>query len=157
MANPDYVADESLEQHRASLMEFFGTFPLFKLLGIEVLEIDPGHSKLQIAYRPDLCQPMGIMHGGIIATLIDTAIAHSILLTKRCMEAHARGARLVTVDLRIKYHRPVSGGIITCEAHTPRVGRTITHSTAVVTNEDGKEVATGDSIYMTAEVQKPKE
>ena len=39
-------------------------------------------------------------------------------------------------------------GFIECEAHTPRVGRTISHATAVVTNAEGKEVATGDSIYM---------
>jgi uncharacterized protein (TIGR00369 family) len=70
------------------------------------------------------------------------------------MEAHARGARIVSVDLRIKYLRPVSEGSIVCEAHTPRVGRTITHSTAVVTNAEGQPVATGDSIYMIVEGQR---
>lgn len=154
MADADYVPDESVDDHRKALMEFFRTFPFFKLLGIKVLDIEPGRSKLQVGYRTDLCQPAGILHGGVIATLVDTAIAHSILLTDRYMEAHARGAQIVTVDLRIKYLRPVPSGTITCVAHTPRVGRTITHSSAVVTDEADKEVATGDSIYMVVERQK---
>lgn len=157
MADPDFVSADSLDQQRQALMDFFRTFPFFKLLGIEVLEIEPGRSKLQVSHRPDLCQPAGIMHGGVIATLVDTAIAHSMILTKRSMEAHANGGRIVTVDLRIKYLRPVPSGTITCEAHTPRVGRTITHSTAVVTDEAGKDVATGDSIYMIVEGQRLQE
>jgi uncharacterized protein (TIGR00369 family) len=88
------------------------------------------------------------MHGGAIASLVDTSVAHSILLTAPFLRAKAQGGRLVSVDLRIKYVRPVSSGIVTCEARAPRVGRQITHTTAVVTDADGKEVAHGDSIYM---------
>ena len=41
-----------------------------------------------MSWRTDLCQPAGIMHGGAIASLVDTAIAHSILLTPTYREAH---------------------------------------------------------------------
>jgi uncharacterized protein (TIGR00369 family) len=94
-----------------------------------------------------LCQPAGIMHGGVIASLVDTTIAQSMLLTPAFLKASETGARLVSVDLRVKYLRPVSEGVVFCEAHSPRIGRQITHSTAICTNADGKEVATGDSIY----------
>lgn len=153
MADPDFVSNDNVEQHRQVLFEFFRDFPFFKLMGIELVEVDPGRAKLRVGWRPDLCQPAGIMHGGVIASVVDTAIAQSILLTPRYLEAHARGARIVSVDLRIKFLRPVSQGDIICEAHTPRVGRSISHSTAVVTNAEGKEVATGDSIYMIVEGQ----
>ncbi len=142
---------------REGLIEFFRDFPFFKLMGIELVDVEPGRAKLSASWRADLAQPAGIMHGGVIATLIDTTIAQSMLLTPRCIEAHARGARIVSVDLRIKYLRPVTEGAIICEAITPRVGRTITHSTAVVTDSSGKEVATGDSIYMIAEPRQPKQ
>ncbi len=156
MADPDFVAGASFEPHREELFKFFRTFPFFKLMGIELVDIEPGHAKLKLTWRPDLVQPAGVMHGGAIASLVDTAIAQSILLTPEYIQAHARGARIVSVDLRIKYLRPVSEGFVICEAHTPRVGRTITHSSAVVTNAVGKEVATGDSIYMIVEGERLK-
>ncbi|MGD9723164.1 MAG: PaaI family thioesterase [Pirellulales bacterium] len=156
MADPDYVSQNTLDQHRQALYQFFREFPFFQLMGIELVEVEPGRAILRMSYRDDLCQPAGILHGGAIASLVDTAIAQSILLTPRYMEAHQRGARIVSVDLRIKYLRPVSEGIITCEAHTPRVGRTITHATAVVHDAAGKEVATGDSMYMIVEGERLK-
>jgi acyl-coenzyme A thioesterase PaaI-like protein len=55
---------------------------------------------------------------------------------------------LVSVDLRVKYLRPVSDGVIYCESTIPRMGRQIIHAESIVTNEAGKEVARGDSIYM---------
>ena len=151
MADPDFPEEASVERARQDLFRFFRDFPFFKLLGIELVEVDPGRAKLQMSWRPDLCQPAKIMHGGAIASLVDTAIAQSILLTPRYMEAHARGARIVSVDLRIKYLRPVSQGTIICEAHTPRVGRTISFCHATVTDDEGHEVAQGDSIYMIVE------
>ena len=117
MADPDYVSDASLDLHRQGLFQFFREFPFFKLLGIELVEVEPGRAVLSVAWRPDLCQPAGILHGGVIASLVDTAIAQSILLTPRYMAAHERRHRIVSVDLRIKYLRPVSEGVITCEAH----------------------------------------
>ncbi len=78
------------------------------------------------------------MHGGVIASLIDTGIAYALL---PCEEVHLvlqRGGSLVSIDLRVKYLRPVSAGTITCEAKVTRLGRQISHADAVVTNEAGK-------------------
>ena len=99
-------------------------------------------------WRPDLCQPAGILHGGTIASLVDTAIAHAILLTLEDLDSPAAARGIVSVDLRLKYLRPVSEGEIFCEAHIVRPGRQIIHTAAVVTNAQGKQVALGDSIYM---------
>lgn len=134
---------------KEQLMAFFHEFPFFKLIGMEVLDIEPCWSKLQIRYRNDLCQPAGIMHGGIIATLIDTGIAHALLMTEPYQEVFKRGGGIVSVDLRVKYLRPVSEGMIVCESKIPRLGKQIIHGESIVYNEGGKEVARGDSIYMT--------
>ena len=145
MTEIDY---SSAEAERQELFEYTKHFPFFKLMGIELVEIEPGRAKMRMVWRNDLCQPAGIMHGGAIASLVDTSVAHSILLTVAYLQAKAKGGSLVSVDLRIKYLRPVSSGIVTCEARAPRIGRQITHTTAVVTDSAGKEVAHGDSIYM---------
>ncbi len=134
------------------------SFPFFNLIGLEILDMEPGWSKTRVSYRNDLCQPAGIMHGGIIASLIDTGIAHALLLTDAFQEIAAEGGGIVSVDLRVKYFRPVSEGTIICESKIPRMGRKIIHAESVVVNADGKEVARGDSIYMAVrpeQIQKP--
>jgi uncharacterized protein (TIGR00369 family) len=136
------------EKRRQGIIAFFNNFPFNKLMGMSLLEIEPGAARLSMSWREDLCQPAGIMHGGAIASLVDTAIAHSILLTLPAVDEPTTGGRIVSVDLRLKYLRPVSGGRIFCQARIVRPGRTIIHTDAVVTNEEGKDVAVGDSIYM---------
>lgn len=135
------------------VMEFANSLPFFKLIGLKIVDLGPGYSKAEIAYRNDLCQPAGIMHGGMIATLIDTGIAHALLLTDAFRVMSDRGGSMVSVDLRIKYFRPVSEGIIVCESRIPRLGRHIIHGESIVTNQAGKEVARGDSIYMMVDPQ----
>jgi uncharacterized protein (TIGR00369 family) len=113
-----------------------------------VLDVGPGWSKASVSHREDLTQPAGILHGGVISTLIDTGIAHALMMTDRWTELQHEGGALVSVDLRVKFLRPVSAGTIVCDAKVVRSGRQIVHAEAVVTGEDGKEVARGDAIYM---------
>lgn len=148
MAEPDYTAAEYIARQRQELVEYFKDFPFFKLMGMEIVDIEPGRAKLSMSWRADLCQPAGILHGGATASLIDTAFAHAILLTPQYLEVKAQGGGMVTVDLRVKYFRPVSSGRVVCESRVTRIGRQIVHTAATVTDEAGKEVALGDSIYM---------
>jgi uncharacterized protein (TIGR00369 family) len=117
-------------------------------MGLRVLDVGPGWSKATASYREDLVQPAGIMHGGVISSLIDTGIAHALMMTDRLTELRREGGALVSVDLRVKFIRPVAQGTIFCDAKIVRLGRQIVHAEAIVTDEDGKEVARGDAIYM---------
>ncbi len=148
MAPLDNASPEAIDLARQEVRQHFEKFPFFKLLGIELLEIEPGRARLALSFRPDLTQPAGIMHGGVIAALVDTAIAHSILLTKPYLDNKPHGGRMAAVDLRTRYLRPVSGGKVYCDARVDRLGRQIIHTSAVVTDEEGKQVALGESIYM---------
>jgi uncharacterized protein (TIGR00369 family) len=123
--------------------------PFFRLIGLEVVEMQPGRSLLTIRHRPDLAQPAGILHGGVTAALVDTGIAYAILARNEIRPLVEAGGSVVAIDLRIKYFRPVAAGRLTCVSTVTRMGRRIIHGESVVTNEDGKEVARGDSIYGT--------
>lgn len=136
-----------------NIIEFAKTFPFFQLIGLDVLDVAPGRSTTRLAYRPDLTQPFGIMHGGVIASLVDTGIAQALLLTDRFQEVQQQGGAIVSVDLRIKYFRPVTEGALVCESTIVRLGRQVIHAESVVRNEAGKEVARGDAIYMTVAPQ----
>ena len=138
---PDYTT-------REDVIAFAAAFPFFKLMGLEVLDVAPGRSTTRITFRPDLTQPFGVIHGGVIATLIDTGIAHALMLTDRFQQLRREQGALVSVDLRVKFFRPVSEGTMLCESTITRLGQKIIHAESVVTNDAGKEVARGDSIYM---------
>lgn len=133
---------------REGILAYAQHFPFFKLIGLEILDVSPGWSRTRITYREDLTQPAGIMHGGVIASLIDTGIAHALLMTERFKQLQEERGALVSVDLRVKFIRPVSEGPVVCESTVVRLGQKILHAEAVVTNELGKEVARGDAIYM---------
>jgi acyl-CoA thioesterase len=133
---------------REGILAFAEQFPFFRLIGLDVVDVGPGWSKTRLTHRDDLTQPAGIMHGGVISSLIDTGIAHALMMTDRLTELRREGGALVSVDLRVKFIRPVSQGTIVCEARIVRLGRQIVHAEAVVTGDGGKEVARGDAIYM---------
>ncbi len=148
-------SEAELAARKESFLKFAESFPFFNLMGIEVLDVQPKFSKTRIAWRDELCQPAGILHGGVIATLVDTGIAHALMLTDDLGEFAKSGGGLVSVDLRIRYFRPVANSAIICESTIPRLGRQIIHGESIVKNEDGKEVARGESIYMAVR-GKPK-
>ena len=132
---------------RAEILRESRDFPFFRLIGLEILDVEPGRSSAQVHWRPDLRQPAGLLHGGVVASLIDTAYA--LLLCDELRETFQAGGSLVTIDLRVKYLRPVSGGSITCTSQVSRMGRQIIHVDAVVTDDSTREVARGDAIYTT--------
>ena len=121
--------------------------PFFQLIGLEVVDMQPGRSVLTIRHRTDLAQPIGILHGGVTATLIDTGIAYAVLARDEIRPLVETGGSVVAIDLRIKYFRPVAAGRLTCVSTVTRMGRRIIHGESIVTNEQDKEVARGDSIY----------
>jgi uncharacterized protein (TIGR00369 family) len=133
---------------REGILAFAEQFPFFRLIGLEILDLEPGWSKARLRHRPDLTQPAGILHGGVIASVVDSGIAHALLLTDLFQELIEQGGALVSVDLRVKYFRPVSEAEIVCESKVVRLGRQIVHAESVVTNTEGKEVARGDATYM---------
>ncbi len=133
---------------REGILAFAQQFPFFRLMGLEVVDVGPGWSKTRLAYRDDLTQPAGIMHGGVITTLIDTGIAHALMITDRPTELRLEDGALVSVDVRVKFLRPVSKGCVHCEAKVVRRGRHILHAEGIATDDEGREVARGDAIYM---------
>ncbi len=146
MTAPPLPDDPAVLEAREKILAQAKTWPFFNLIGMEIVDMRPGWSMMKVGYRHDLTQPAMIMHGGIIATLIDTGIAHSILLTD--VKRLDGNTSIVSVDLRVKYLRPVSEGLIYCESTVTRLGRQIIHAESIVRDEAGKEVARGDSIYM---------
>jgi len=75
------MAEHDPEKLHHKLKAFAERFPLFRLLGVELVEFRPGFARTILPLRDDLKNANGMMHGGIIATLIDITITQAMLMT----------------------------------------------------------------------------
>ena len=86
-------------------------------LGLELCELKAGGVTVCLDVRDDVKQNHGVVHGGAIASLIDTASAFVILTAIDANE------RVTTTDLTIHYLRPVTVGRMLARARIVRGGR----------------------------------
>ena len=115
--------------------------PFWGLLGIEVVEMGKGYAKLVMPFHEKLTQPFGIVHGGAIFTLADSAAAIAIVRTVE------PGRRFVTVEMKINYLASVSEGVMEAKAKVLRKGKTIIPIDVDVIN-NGTLVAKAISTYI---------
>ena len=83
-----------------------------------------------------------MVHGGVIASLIDTASAFAVLTQIDTNE------RITTTDLTIHYLRPITSGRMTATARVVRGGRRLFVLSVDVTNETSVLVATAVTTYI---------
>src|ERR1043166_4544227 len=122
--------------------EAFASVPYAKFLGLELGEIGNGEVVIFLDVRAELKQNQGVVHGGAVASLIDTASAFAVLTQ---IETHER---VTTTDLTIHYLRPITAGRMTARAHIVRSGRRLFVLSVEVTNDDGKLIATAVTTYI---------
>lgn len=133
------------EKLKQKLLEFARGFPFFQLIGFEVADFGPKWAKCQVKGRSELKNPNGVIHGGVIATLIDATITQALLMTDEYQAVRDTKGSLSTIDLHVKYLRPALHGRLTCDATIVHLGKRVIHAQAVVKNEEAKEVALGDA------------
>lgn len=131
--NPEYVA--RLKQNVAT-----AAYP--SLLGFQLTEIADDTCRVELKIAPSHFQPFGIIHGGVLATLIDTATFWAGFL--RLPDE----VGLVNVDLKLNYLKAVAGGHLIADGRCLRAGRQISYTEASIRDEKGELVAHGTSTLM---------
>lgn len=133
---------EITDEQRALAANSLHSLPFAKLMGMQLVDLRPDEAVVKIDMRDDLRQPSGVLHGGVTATLIDTAMAFAVI-TRLGAEDRAS-----TVDLTVHYLRPHLAGAFTCTARIVRAGKRIFTVSADVANSENKLIATAVSTYM---------
>lgn len=128
-------------QHRR-IRNAIRTVPFARFLGLELEEVTTGTATLAVNIRKELTQNQGVVHGGAIASLIDTATAFAIISLLKPKE------RVSTVDLTISYLRPAVGGRLKAVARVVRAGRRLFVVSAEVFDKQGKLITTALSTYI---------
>jgi uncharacterized protein (TIGR00369 family) len=124
------------------IREKFETNHFPRSLGIELDSIEQGRARLSLEVKQQHLQLAGIMHGGAIATLVDTAVAFAIV------GASKPGARFTTIEMKVNYLRPISKGRVVADAKLIRDGRRIVVSDCDVFDSEGNLAAKGIVTYM---------
>ena len=119
----------------------FSNVPFIKLIGMRLIDIGDGEATISLDIRDELRQPHGLLHGGVTASLIDTAMAFAVV------SKLARDEKASTVDLNIHYLRPVIDGEISCTAKIVKAGRRLLTVSAEVFDDKGKLISTALSTY----------
>jgi acyl-CoA thioesterase len=102
-------------------------------LGIELLEIKEGYSRIKMTVRKEMINGFGIVHGGIAFSLADSAFAFA---------CNNRNVLSVALDTSINFMKPVHvGDVLTAEARELHNGRSTGLYHITVTNQKNHEVA----------------
>ncbi len=131
------ITEEQKQRAAASIRNL----PFAKMIGMELVDMRTDEAIIKIEMRDELRQPAGVLHGGVTATLMDTAMAFAVITRLE------EGERASTVDLTVHYLRPHTEGTFTCTAKIVRAGKRIFTVSADVVNEQGKLIATAVSTY----------
>ncbi len=122
--------------------ELANASPYYRLLGMEVLECREGYAKFRLPFKGDLKQLAGVVHGGAIASLADSAGAIAVLATAK------NGARVATAEMKLNFIAPTSGNDLFAEAHVVHCGSTLAVSDVEVTDGHGTLIAKGLATYV---------
>jgi acyl-CoA thioesterase len=124
----------SKDQAAAKVVAHMMEHDLFsQWLGIEVLEIKEGYSRIKMKVRKEMINGFGIVHGGIAFSLADSAFAFA---------CNNRNVLSVALDTAINFTKPVHvDDILTAEATEMHNGRSTGLYHIKVTNQLGHVVA----------------
>ncbi|MBF6024592.1 PaaI family thioesterase [Lysobacter niastensis] len=131
--NPAYIQ---------ALQEQVRSAPYPHLIGMRIAALEFDSCRIEMELGERHLQPFGIVHGGVLATLIDTATFWAGFL--RLPE----DAGLVNVDLKLNYLKSVTKGGLRAEGRCLRAGRQISYTEASVFDDAGELVAHGTSTLM---------
>ncbi|MEO6406416.1 MAG: hydroxyphenylacetyl-CoA thioesterase PaaI [Ferruginibacter sp.] len=102
-------------------------------LGIELMEIKEGYSKIKMIVRPEMINGFGIVHGGIAFSLSDSAFAFA---------CNNRNNLSVALDTSINFLKPIHvGDVLTAEARELHNGKSTGLYHIFISNQNGHTVA----------------
>jgi len=141
---PDPSAFAPLEAEQLARWQGFGNwdevfFP--QLVGLQVEELRRDYARMRLPFRPELNQPAGVMHGGAIATLIDTVVVPAIGAAYDIVPV------MLTLSLNINFLGAVRAQDAIGEGWVVRRGRSIVFCEALVCSSDGTPAASGSLVY----------
>lgn len=117
--------------------------PLYEVMGFRLAACGEGWSRFECTPGEHLCNPLGTIHGGLPAAMIDSATGVSVQSTLE------EGFISATVRLHIDFVRAITAetGPLVCEGRVVKPGRQVAIADATLTDADGKLYARGQATF----------
>ncbi len=124
--------------------------PIAGLMNFRLVEVSEGRAVFEGTPGATHLNPLGGVHGGWAATILDSALGCCVHATL------ARGEGYTTVEFKVNLTRPITPrtGLVRCEGTVISRGRTIAVSEARLTDKDGKLLAFGTETCAIFPVEK---
>jgi uncharacterized protein (TIGR00369 family) len=115
--------------------------PIAQLMGFTLVEVAPGLAVFECTPDESLYNPIGVVHGGLVCTLSDSAAGCAV---QTSLEA---GVAYTSIDINVTYLRPVTkdSGLIRATGRLTKPGRKVAYATVEVTDRVGKRLAQATS------------
>ena len=130
-------------EQKQQLLDFLNASPFYRYMGMEALDSEDGQSHFRLAISDNHKNLYGILHGGVIATILDStcSIAVASLLEP--------GEFSYTLDQRINYIGNTRGGVLYGRGKTLHKGRKTAVSEGEIRDEEGSLIEVGmNTLYL---------
>ena len=145
--SPDTFPDShppSTGPHRFSMREWISCAPYERLLHIQIVRADQGEAVLTMPFLLEFAQGAGLMHGGALVSLADTAVVMAI---KSLVAPHTHFA---STSMESQFHHPVKQGRVTARARVIEHKAALLKGQAVIFDEDRRPVMTFSATFKVA-------
>lgn len=117
------------------------SFPLQDYLGMELSGTEQGSGTARLTIGAEHANPNGVAHGAVLFALVDTAMG------KATMSTVDEGRYCASVEVSLRFIRPVSEGELTAEAIVVKRGKNLAHLEARVHDGDDRLIATSSATF----------
>ena len=120
-------------------------FPLAGYLGLDTGLVEPGTAWAALVVGPEHLNPHGVVHGAVLFAMVDTSMGH---VTRSLLD----GGRLcASVEVSMRFLRPVRGGRLEARTSVLRRGRRVVHLESRVVDDEQALVATAAGTFAVLE------
>jgi len=140
--------EERQQRNLDRMAKVIASVPFMKHLGMEFVEGGEGYARIKLRYQDENSTMGKALHGGAIASLIDTTGAMAAWTTAEIATPKYFGS---TVGVNVNYLSGAIGEDIFAEGRVLKRGKEIIYSDVRVTNEAGKILAQGTVVYRIVE------
>jgi uncharacterized protein (TIGR00369 family) len=129
--------------YRDRLIAILDEVPFVRHMGMRAIDLGWSMARFEQQAAPFRMQPFGVVHGGNIAALIDTATFWACYLAQPNDDDG-----MTSVDLKLNYLSAARDEPLRCTARAIKSGRTLSYAEAEVRTPEGRLVAHGTSTLM---------
>jgi acyl-CoA thioesterase len=120
-------------------------------MGIEFLGVIDGATSLQLDLAPRHMSRANRVHGGVLFTLLDSALGRSIL------NALPEGRGCATVESKVNYFRPVQKGRVTARGRLKELTKSLAYAEGEVLNDQGKVLARASGTFFLTKTMRQED